>query len=116
MGNVRIEFVDASTVPAEKINYPGPFKNVRYEVMNNGHIRLTITKDLNLLTYDVQFAKKVSQLRDVQINIYETFGGTEYLIRSLRCNFINYILDQRPGPGDTTVHDEIIAWEVILIL
>lgn len=117
MSNTRIEFVDTNLIPAKKYNYPGPFKNLRYEVMPSYHIRFTIVKDLNFLTYDAEFAFVISKLRNnIIVNVYETFGEAEYKIRSLKCNFVQYLLDERPDASGDIIREEIFAWEVIEIL
>lgn len=114
--STRIVFTDPTKVPALRIEYPGPFKQIRYEVQSSGNIRFTIVKDLNLLTYDVDFAKQVSQLRNVEIRIYETVGDQEYLIRALKANFVSYMLDERMQANGEMLREEIIIWEITLIM
>lgn len=117
----RLEITDVTKIPAVKGDYPGPFKRIRYEVQNDGRIILSIVKDLDLINYDLNFAKVVSQLREVEIRIYQFIdlpGGIkkEVLVRSLEANFINYLLDERPDIGGETIREEIINWEIKEIL
>lgn len=114
--STRIEIIDLLSTPAVKGDYPGPFKQIQYEVRNTGAIRFTIVKELNLMNYDVGFAKVVSKLRRVQINIFETINGKEYPIRSLKCNFVNYLLNEVPNEAGEIERDEILTWEVTDIL
>jgi hypothetical protein len=116
MSQIRIEFTDIAKVPAEIIHLLGPFKNIRYEVMADGHIRLTIKKELDFMTYNINASKKISSLRKVKIKIFEMFNAQEVLIRTLNANFINYVLDERPLNDGSILREEIISWEVTEIL
>lgn len=115
-GTTRIEIVDVTRVPAVSGNYPGPFKQIRYEVRNDGHIRFIIIKDLDLLNYNLNFAKIVSQLRQVRIRIYVTYQEQEFKVRDLGANFISYVLDERLAPDGSIIREEIINWEITDIL
>jgi hypothetical protein len=112
---MRIEIIDTSKQPAVTYYYESPFKSSSYRVESSGAITLTIIKPLNLLTYDVDNARKVSSIRKCAIKIYEEIGGEEYLIRSFDANFKFYLLEERPLANGDMEREEHIIFEILTV-
>jgi hypothetical protein len=110
---MRIDICDIRVTPAIRYSYTSPFKRCTYTVDNQGQILFEIVRPLDLMTYDLMRAKKVSALRKVIIEMYDTIDGKEYKIRSLGANFKNYILNELPGEGGKTDREEILLFEIL---
>lgn len=115
MSKMRIEIIDTSKTPAIIYYYESPFKSSSYRVESSGAITLTIIKPLDLMTYDVDRARKVSSIRKCAIKIYEEIGGTEYLVRSFDANFKYYLLEERPLQNGDIDREEHIIFEINVV-
>jgi hypothetical protein len=113
---MRIDILDVRTTPAAKYSFFSPFKRCTYTVDNQGQILFEIVRPLDLMTYDLPKAKKVSALRRVKIEMFDTIGDTEYKVRELGANFKNYILNETPGEGGKTDREEILIFEILEII
>jgi hypothetical protein len=109
---MRIDIFDVRVTPAIKYSYASPFKRATYQVDDQGGILLEIVRPLNLITYDLMQAKKVSSLRRVTIQMFDFIGEKEYKVRELGGNFRRYVLNEIPQSDGSVTREEILIFEI----
>lgn len=113
---MRIDISDVRTTPVTVYHYYSPFKRCTYTVDADGNIIFQIVRPLDLVNYDLIRAKKVSSLRRVIIEMFETINEKEYKVRELGANFKSYVLDERPDAEGTIIREEILTFEITDII